>query len=104
VAKTKEIALTSPITGHGGAITRLTVREPKAADFFDLGEPQVIARNPDGTVYAVENDAAVREYVSRCVVDCDPLLLRQLCLADAMAVKAAVLDFFLAARQAQSGS
>jgi hypothetical protein len=103
VAKTTEIVLTSPITGHGGAISRLVIREPKAADFFALGEPQVIARNPDGTVYAVENDAAIRDYVSRCV-DCDPLLLSQLSLADAMAVKAAVLDFFLAARQARSGS
>lgn len=92
------ISLDKPIIDHGGEIRTLSVREPKAAEFFELGEPFSHARNPDGTIYSIEIDGVLKKYIAACVENADELVLMQLCLADAMAVKDAVLGFFTAAR------
>jgi hypothetical protein len=99
-----EIELSKPITGHEGPVTKVVLKEPTAADYFALGEPQIVARNPDGTVFVVENDAAVKQYIERCCVSPSPLLLAQLSLRDAVKVKAAVLDFFMVARSVDTAS
>jgi hypothetical protein len=98
MAKEVKIELVEPITGHEGQIRHVVLREPNAADCWELGEPFVVARNPDGAVYAVENDVTIKRYIERCVVSPNTLLLGRLGLADALAVKAALLDFFTKAR------
>lgn len=98
--KRETVTLKEPITGHAGRITSLVVREPTAKEYFDIGEPQILARNPDGTLYTVENDKAVQAYLDRCIEGADSLLLGQLSLADAIMVKHKLLGFFLSARAA----
>lgn len=98
-----EITLTRPIKGHDGQVKTLSVTEPSGWQYAELGEPSIVARNPDGTVYMVENDNAIRSYLEKCVTGADPLLWQaQVCLADAMQLKAALLGFFTDARQAKS--
>lgn len=97
--KETTITLIEPIKGHEGPITALTVREPTYREYFEIGDPQIIAKNPDDTIYAVDNDKALQAYADKCI-NLDPLLLKQLCLADAMQVRGAILDFFLSARKA----
>jgi hypothetical protein len=99
MARQTRVPLQEPIDGHGGKVTAVVVREPTAAEYFAIGEPQVTARNPDGTIYSIENDASIDAYMDRCIVEPDPLLAKkQMGLADGIAVKAALLGFFLAAR------
>lgn len=93
-----KIDLADPLVGHSGPQSVVTLREPTAGDYFDLGEPAVVARNADGTLYTVENDAAIRAYIQRCIVDADPLVLEGSSLRNGLLVKAAVLNFFSAAR------
>lgn len=101
MAKSIAIDLAEPLKGHGAPVKTITVAEPKGKDFYRLGDPYVVARNPDGTLFHVENDELVRAYIEACV-DCDPLLLDQLTLGDAMAVKDAVLGFFTDARSSRT--
>lgn len=105
--KTTTVPLLEPIQGHptetwpDGKIAALVMREPNASEYFAHGEPQILARNPDGTLYTVENDVAVQAYMAACLVEPkDPLLLKQLGLADAIKAKTAMLDFFISAREA----
>ena len=101
--KKTTIDLIEPFSGPSGMVPRVVVREPKTAEFIEMGEPFVVARNPDGTVYAVENDKTIKAYIEVCIVEPDPLLaLAQMSLSDAIRVKAALLDFFRAAREAQA--
>lgn len=113
--KTVTIKLREPLVGHGGQVTELIVKEPKGRDFLELGEPHSYARaGKDGLVVHTENDAAVQGYFERCVGTAkgpkdlplaDPILiLDQLCLADAIAVKEAILSFFMDARLAFSAA
>ncbi|QRG05925.1 phage tail assembly protein [Xanthobacter dioxanivorans] len=92
------ITLDEPVLGHGGEIRTLTVREPKGHEFFEFGEPFSHARNPDGTIYSIEIDGVLKKYVAACVENAGEPELMRLCLADAMAVKDAVLGFFTGAR------
>ena len=82
-----------------GELTRVVLREPKLADYMAYGEPvKGIARG--GSFYTIENDAAIRDYLTACVIEPDSkAYLDNLGLADAMRVKEALLDFFAAARE-----
>lgn len=94
------IELSEPIIGHSDPIRRVVLQEPRARDYFALGEPSVYARNPDGTVYAVENAEVIDRYIERCIVEPkESILLDQMSLGDAMRVKDAVLGFFSDARK-----
>jgi hypothetical protein len=93
----KVIELLDPIIGHSGPIKTVVMREPKAADFFELGDPIAFARSGD-MVYSADKEAVIKAYVDRCVVEPNALLLEQLSLADAMRVRDAVVDFFSDAR------
>ncbi|MCA0417349.1 MAG: phage tail assembly protein [Proteobacteria bacterium] len=92
------VKLKKPITAHNEVISEVVLREPRAHDFFTLGDPYVIARNGDGSVFPVEDRGVIQDYMERCVVKPDPALIGTLGLADAMAVKEAVLGFFVSAR------
>lgn len=98
--KKTTVPLSEPIKGHAGDIRQVVLREPTGSEYIELGEPYVIARNKDGTMYSVENDQVIATYLERCVVEPDALLLKQMGLKDGMAVKAALLDFFHGARAA----
>lgn len=101
MAKTASVRLSRPVITHDGKVDTLTLREPKGSDYFALGEPFVIARNQDGTLYTVENVLTIEAYARRCIQSPGTAAtLDDLTLADAHAVKAAVLDFFTEARQA----
>jgi hypothetical protein len=103
MAKTQTIKLSQPIVGHGSPITEVTVREPTAGQYWANGEPITWSSSKEGVYFRVENDAAIKAYVELCVVEPkDPLLLGQMTLADAMAVKDAVLGFFIQARAPSS--
>ncbi len=97
MSKTVTITLQEPISGHNGPVREVVIRPPLAADYFEFGDPQVAARAPDGSFFVVEDDAALRGYIERCVVSPDALLIRQLSLVDAIAVKKAVMGFFQSA-------
>lgn len=96
-----DIQLSTPITGPKGPVNKVTLREPTGWEHIELGEPYVVARNKDGTMYSVENDQVIMAYLDKCVVEPEPLLLKQLTLKDGMAVKEALLGFFHAARGAR---
>jgi hypothetical protein len=99
MAKTKAVPLATPLVGHNKHFQSVEIREPTAADFWENGEPTRWAYTKDGIGFRIENDAAIKAYIEACVVEPkDPLLLGQMTLADAIAVKEAVLDFFTAAR------
>lgn len=101
--RTVDIDLKHPFAGHGGMVNKVTLREPTGRDFVELGEPSVLTRTANGTLVSVENDAAVRGYIERCVVEPDVLLtLAATSLVDMIAIKRAVLNFFLDARLALS--
>jgi hypothetical protein len=103
MAKTVRVPLSSPIVGHKETFSSVELREPKAAEYWENGEPARWAHTQDGVAYKVENDAAIKAYIEACVVSPgDVLLLGQLSLADAMLVKEAVLGFFTAARTKNS--
>lgn len=97
----KTVQLVDPINTHDGKIAAVEFRPPTATEYWDLGDPVIWAQNPDGSLFPVENSDLMRRYIQRlCVVPKDPLLLEQMSLADGMAVKAAVHDFFSEARSA----
>lgn len=90
------IALSQPIEAHGKRFAELTLRAPTGAEYLKHGEPRILARNNDGTVYWVEVPQAIAAYVEACLAatpDGDQILPR-LTLADARALKEAVLGFF----------
>lgn len=98
-----EITLEKPLVSHQGQVRKLTLSEPTGNDYLRIGEPVQHARNTDGTVFVVENEEAIREYIiAGLPPELDDPLIGQLSLADAMKAKDAVLGFFQAARGRQS--
>ena len=104
MAKTTTIELLEKRPGfQDETVERVILREPKAREFFSLGEPTVMARSPDGTVFATERPDVVADYIAACVIEpSSKAVLDNLSLADAMRVKAAMLDFFGNARELAS--
>ena len=92
--ETKTIQLKRPFSGGTGPVTQVKVQEPTAGDFFMLGSPQTWVRAPGGQAL-VDNDAVIRAYAERLIVEPDPLLaMSQMSVLDAIAVKEAICDFF----------
>lgn len=103
MARTVRIALSSPLLTHDGPVSELVLREPRGSEYFALGEPTIITRNADGAMYYVEDAATIAAYIDKCAMEpATPAALKSLTLRDAIAVKAAVLDFFMQARQVSS--
>lgn len=95
--KSVTIKLKNPIVGHGGQVTEVTLREPKGFEYVELGEPISYAMAKDGLVVHAQNNEAIKGYLGYCLSaqGADALLFEsQLSLVDAMAIKAALLDFF----------
>ena len=87
MAKPKVIDLHEPI----GEIVKITIREPTGADLKDIGMPGVWVTVPGGGFF--QEMPAVYQWVER-LADVDPDCLGKLCLRDAIAVRAVVLQFF----------
>jgi hypothetical protein len=94
----KSIPLSVPIAGHGGPVREWKLREPTGAELFRFGEPFVYARNPDGSIFTVENNDVIKLYAEALTVAPDAIFLDQLALADALKVRSAVIDFFVTAQ------
>lgn len=91
----KTLKLMSPVQLHGAMISEISFREPRGGEFLDLGEPRVITRTKDDSIFLIENDAAIKAYVQSCVEGNDgPVVLQLLSLADMRAAKELVLSFF----------
>ena len=94
MAKTVTVELSEPLIGHKGPIQVIVLREPKAAEYWEYGEPTRLAYT-NGFGVKIENDEAIKAYIEAVVTEPkDPLLLGQLNLKDARAVKKALLGFF----------
>lgn len=93
--ETKTVILKRPFDdGAGGRVTKVVLQEPTAPDFFALGAPRTWVKSAGGMAL-VDDDAAIKAYVERCIVEPDPLIaMRQMSVLDAMAVKDTLLDFF----------
>lgn len=97
------IKLSKPLITHEGDLHSLEITEPRGLDYLRLGEPVTYGQNPDGAVFIVENEDVIQRYVEVCVpITVNSIILDQIGLEDAMKIKAAVLDFFRAARDRQS--
>ena len=95
MASTRTIKLAVPLTWHGEPVTLLTLNEPKGRDYIELGEPRIGVRLADGGYYFVEQTHIIKSYLDRCIDhEGGDLLVTLMSLADARAMKEAMLDFF----------
>ena len=91
----KRVPLTSPITTHEGQVSEIALREPRARDFFELGEPFVRQKVAEaGEVEIIEIPGVVGSYVERCMTKPGPEFLAQVSLPDALRLRDAVMGFF----------
>ncbi len=99
MAKNVTVTLGTPIPGHKGPIDKVVIREPRAGDYFELGEPVIYTQSREGRLIGAEHTETVKAYLDRLIVEPkDQLVLGQMDLADSMKVKAAMMDFFINAR------
>lgn len=99
---TKSIPLSRTYEAHGKVFSAVTLREPSLREYLSIGEPIEMHTGPDGEGrYVIEHGDRILDYLDKLAVAGEPGAesLAVLELADAMAVKAGVLDFFTAARQ-----
>jgi hypothetical protein len=102
--KTVDIELNTPIKIGGEDLAKVTLREPIARDFFDLGETGFMTRTETGSVVYIHNEETIRLYMKRCITSPNGVDVDALSLADTMRLRDAVLGFFEAARVASSTS
>lgn len=86
------VGLERAITTHNGIVKQVRLRQPTYKDFMDLGDPATMIVGP-GTVFPHDDLPVIKQYVER-LSDMDPLLLEQLSLLDALALRDAVKSFF----------
>ncbi len=89
----KTIKLSRRYEAHGTPFEKVTIREPRFSDLMALGEPYEMQR-ASGQPVVIENTATIEGYVRRCVLEPGFEMLGELGIADARAVREAVLDFF----------
>lgn len=90
------VNLTQPIKGHGRQeITKIVLREPKYGDFIDLGMPTTWVSLEKGG-FSSETPQLLGQWIER-LADIDPNFLAQLSLRDTLALRGAVLNFFIEA-------
>ena len=103
--KSTLIKLKEPVFLHDQHITELRFREPTGGQYLDIGEPRMLARNVDGTLYWVEDREAIKRYVDACLDhEFGGPIIRLLGLADAKLAKDTVLGFFTTADQETSSA
>jgi hypothetical protein len=88
--KTRTIELSEPI----GAVTKITLREPRYADFVELGPPAQWVSLSNGAGFLQETPAILGQWIERLMLDVDPASLQDMSLRDTLAIRAAVFEFF----------
>jgi hypothetical protein len=103
--KTIEIKLAKPIAGHGGAITKVVLREPTYDEYCQHGDPFIVALSPGSKIpFMVEDQAAMSAYADLLLVEPDPLIVRQGGFELAREIRRAVRSFFHDGSEAAEGS
>jgi hypothetical protein len=92
--KTVTVTLRDPFEGHSGMVKEIVLREPRAKDYFELGEVRTLTRNDKGNVHLQENGEALQKYFERCIQGDALLAISSMSLADSMQVKEAIFGFF----------
>lgn len=96
----KTIVLSKPIEMHGDIIKEIKLKEPTGSQYLSYGEPRILARNSDATVYWVEDRVSIRSYLDVCIDhEMGSHLIPLLTLADVRRAKDAILSFFTEADQ-----
>lgn len=103
--KTISIRLAEPRTDiDGQTFDTVELREPRAHEVWSIGEIFTQVQRTDGSIVLIENVDAIRAYLDAIVtVPTEKAVINALCLRDALAVKDALMRFFVDARQAMSG-
>lgn len=105
MSTSKTIPLLKPIEMHGKFVKEVVLKEPTGRNYLDFGEPRILARNIDATVYWVEDKIAIKSYLEACIEhEAGAHLIALLGLADVRRLKDAVLAFFTEADQATFAS
>lgn len=100
----KTVKLSQSYTAHGKSFDTVVLREPKMKDLLALGEPWEAVSSADGNRVPVEHLDRVEAYINRLAVEPTADHLTELGLADALAVKAALGDFFIEASKPSPSS
>lgn len=90
------IRLKKPLTGHGGQITEITVREPTYGDLVAVGvEPTTVVFTGNGSGFVQTDVAATQRYAERLVQPREALdVLHLLSIHDALALQRVIAGFF----------
>lgn len=100
-----DIPLSRRYEAHGKTFDKVFLREPKLRDHFAIGDPVEVHSGPDGEGrFVVEQVDRVAAYLERLCVAEKPGLesVQDLDLVDSIAVKQAIIGFFIAARTRSS--
>ncbi len=99
VARAKKIVtLSAPIEWAGKTVSEIELREPSGAEYVRHGDPRVLVRSQTGSGYFVEQNDVIEKYFEALINhEAHGAILSLLSLEDTMAVKMAMLDFFLVA-------
>ncbi|MCA0275870.1 MAG: hypothetical protein LCH86_07700 [Proteobacteria bacterium] len=100
----KTVKLTRSYTVHGKSFDCVVLREPKMKDLLALGEPWEAVSGVDGSRVPIEYLDRIEGYIDRLAIEPTADHLTELGLADALAVKAALGDFFIEARRPSTSS
>lgn len=98
----KIVKLSRKYEAFGKVFDSVTLREPKLRDHFQLGDPVEIHSGPDGQGrFVIEHLDRVQGYLDRLAVPEKPgrECIDDLDLADSIALKQAVNDFFTEAHK-----
>lgn len=102
----KAVPLSRKYEAHGQVFESVTLRAPKLRDYIAIGDPVEIHAGPDGQGrFVIEHLDRIQAYLDRLAVPGKPgrECLDDLDLADSIALKDAVTDFFMEARRRLSG-
>jgi hypothetical protein len=102
------ITLDQPVEWFGEQHASVILREPRARHLFKHGEPRFIVMQGDGAQYFVTRDDAVSAYIDDLLsfdgekpIDAGATVFLGKCtLADGVAIRDALFDFFTDAAQA----
>jgi hypothetical protein len=99
MAKESVTQLIEPIEGHGGdLITSFTLREPRAKEYMELGDPASIAQR-DGTFFEVVNEDVIKKYIQACLIAPTFGEAARFTLADSIKMREVMTSFFQLARE-----
>jgi hypothetical protein len=107
MAREKKITLQTPFMWFDKRVERVVLKEPSGRLYMVLGEPRYVIQ-VDGGGYFHERDEVIAKYIAELLVmeDGRPFeggadaTLTAMSLADVLAVKAGLLDFFQDAQRA----